>query len=52
MLFIRADERGESLVATCGGGGTLRIDALEIGGARCTAATFVARFGAAPQTLA
>ena len=52
MLFVRADERGgKSLIAACGGGGTLRIDALEIDGERCTAATFLTRFGNAPQAL-
>ena len=52
MLFVRAEERGgASLIATCGGGGTLRIDALEIDGERCMPSTFRARFGNAPQTL-
>ena len=52
MLSIRADERrGESLVAACGGGGTLRIDALELDGERCTASALRKRLGDAPQTL-
>jgi len=52
MLSIRTDERGgQSLVATCGGGGTLRIDSLEIDGERCTASILRARFGDAPQAL-
>jgi methionyl-tRNA formyltransferase len=52
MLFVRAEERGgASLIATCGGGGTLRIDALEIDGERCMPSTFRARFGNAPRAL-
>ena len=42
---------GESLVAICGGGGTLRIDALEIDGEPCTPAMLRARFGDAPLPL-
>jgi methionyl-tRNA formyltransferase len=52
MLSVCVDERGgESLVATCGRGGRLRIDALELDGERCVPSTFRARFGNAPQTL-
>jgi methionyl-tRNA formyltransferase len=40
-----------SIVAQCGGGGTLRIDALEIGGEPHSAAALQARFGDAPLPL-
>ena len=36
------------LVAHCGGGGTLRIDALEIAGQPCDVVSFRARFGGRP----
>jgi len=48
VLALRADgagTTGESLVAICGGGGTLRIDALEIDGEHHTPAMVRARFG-------
>jgi hypothetical protein len=48
VLALRADAPGttaESLVAICGGGGTLRIDALEIDGEHHTPAMVRARFG-------
>ena len=58
MLAIRTDDRialtaarrlshgkAEVLVAQCGGGGTLRIEALEIDGQRHSAAMMRARFG-------
>jgi methionyl-tRNA formyltransferase len=39
---------GEWIVAHCGGGGTLRVDALEIDGMLQTPATLRARFGGVP----
>jgi methionyl-tRNA formyltransferase len=45
------DTTAELLVAQCGGGGTLRIDALEIDGEPQTAATLRARFGAGALPL-
>ena len=39
------------LVAHCGGGGTLAVLALEVGGAPCDAPSFVARFGERPVVL-
>jgi methionyl-tRNA formyltransferase len=46
-----ADPASATIVAQCGGGGTLRIDALEIGGELQTVATLRARFGDAPLPL-
>jgi methionyl-tRNA formyltransferase len=37
--------RHDAIVAHCGGGGTLRVDDLEIDGNACTAAMLAARFG-------
>ena len=54
VLSVRADGAGttaESLVAICGGGGTLRIDALEIDGEPHSAAALRARFGDTPLPL-
>jgi methionyl-tRNA formyltransferase len=54
MLAIRpydAATAGEALVATCGGGGTLRIHALEVDGEAHTPAMLRARFGDAPLPL-
>jgi methionyl-tRNA formyltransferase len=54
MLAIRAYDAataGEALVATCGGGGTLRIHALEVDGEAHTPAMLRARFGDAPLPL-
>jgi len=46
-------ERADAiLVAHCGGGGTLRIDDLEIDGCKASAATVRSRFGAASLPLA
>lgn len=42
---------GERLVAHCGGGGTLRIDALEVDGMLQTPATLRARFGSGAVPL-
>jgi methionyl-tRNA formyltransferase len=42
---VPAIEARAAVVARCGGGGTLRIDELEIAGERQTAATLRARFG-------
>ena len=44
--------RDEALIAHCGGGGTLRIDDLEIDGQRCAAETVRRRFGDDPLPLA
>jgi methionyl-tRNA formyltransferase len=49
---VPGGEAGEVLVAQCGGGGTLRIDDLEIDGCRASAATLVGRFGKSMLALA
>ena len=43
--------RDGRLIAECGGGGTLHVLALEVGGQVTSAEDFVARFGAAPVVL-
>ncbi len=43
--------RDGQIVAHCGGGGTLRVLALELDGAPATPSTLQARFGAAPALL-
>ncbi len=45
------EARDGRLVAHCGGGGTLAVLALEIGGAPADAGAFIARFGPAPVPL-
>ena len=45
------EARDGRLLAHCGGGGSVAVLALEIGGAAVDATTFVARFGAAPVSL-
>jgi methionyl-tRNA formyltransferase len=43
--------RDERLLAQCGGGGTLQVLVLEVGGAPMTPAALLARFGRAPVVL-
>lgn len=43
--------RDSRLIAECGGGGTLHVLSLEVGGRATSAGDFVARFGAAPVVL-
>ena len=45
------EARDGRLLAHCGGGGTVAVLALEIGGIAIDATTFVARFGSAPVSL-
>ena len=45
------EARDGRLLAHCGGGGTVAVLALEIGGIAIDATTFVARFGLAPVSL-
>ena len=58
MLSVERDPRAapgsaaDVLVARCGGGGTLRIDDLELDGRRASAATLSARFAGAALPLA
>jgi methionyl-tRNA formyltransferase len=48
MTDSPATAEEDVLVARCGGGGTLRIDRLEIAGKPCSATAFRARFGDGP----
>ncbi len=45
------ESRAGALVARCGGGGTLAVLSLEVGGSPCDAPGFIGRFGAAPVPL-